>query len=89
MEDFNKPEAAAEGAVLGTWYYSDRSVETQVKRFEINRGSPEGREADDEFLRGMEKAESQNIVRCLCETPPNFLTPTKFAEVKINTIKYF
>lgn len=30
VEGFSKAEAAAEGATLGVWYYSDKEVETKV-----------------------------------------------------------
>ncbi|XP_046664719.1 cytosol aminopeptidase-like [Homalodisca vitripennis] len=70
VEGFNKAESAAEGATLGVWYYTDKQVETKVELYE--GGEPE------EWERGVTKADAQNIVRCLCETPPNYLTPRIF-----------
>lgn len=67
VEGFNKADAAAEGATLGVWYYTDKEVETKVSLQEY--GEPE------DWERGVTKADAQNLVRCLCETPPNFLTP--------------
>lgn len=71
IEGFDKAEAAAEGAYLGVWYYTDKEIETKVSLYE--NGDPE------EWERGVTKAEAQNIVRCLSETPSNFLTPRIFA----------
>lgn len=70
VEGFNKADAAAEGATLGVWYYTDKEVETKVTLQEGGDG--------EDWERGVTKADSQNIVRCLCETPPNYLTPRIF-----------
>uniref|UniRef100_A0A1B6FTQ1 Cytosol aminopeptidase n=1 Tax=Cuerna arida TaxID=1464854 RepID=A0A1B6FTQ1_9HEMI len=82
VEDFKRPEAAAEGSALGLWYYSDIPTQTKLSRLkEEGAGvTDESKTAEDDWMRGLTKAESQNIVRCLCETPPNFITPTQFAQ---------
>lgn len=36
VEGFNKAEAAAEGANLGVWYYTDGKVETKVELYEAD-----------------------------------------------------
>ncbi|XP_054260049.1 cytosol aminopeptidase-like [Macrosteles quadrilineatus] len=70
VEGFNKADAAAEGATLGVWYYTNKEVETKVSLQEGGDG--------EDWERGVTKADAQNIVRCLCETPPNYLTPRIF-----------
>lgn len=71
VEGFHKADAAAEGATLGVWYHTDKQIDTKVSLYED--GDPE------EWERGVTKADAQNLARCLCETPPNFLTPKIFA----------
>lgn len=71
VEGFDKVEAAAEGATLGVWYYTDKEIETKVNLYEGD--NPE------DWERGVTKADAQNLVRCLCETPTNYITPRIFA----------
>lgn len=35
----------------------------------------------ENWERGVTKADAQNVVRCLCETPTNYLTPKALATV--------
>lgn len=78
VENFGDSEAAAEGAQLGIWQYQenknddDKRNEAKIDLFEGNR---------EQWDRGILKADSQNIARCLCEIPGNILTPLKFAQV--------
>lgn len=36
VEDFNRPDAAAEGSTLGAWFYSDKAESTKVSQFKEN-----------------------------------------------------
>lgn len=33
VEDFNRPDAAAEGSTLGSWFFSDKPESTKVSQF--------------------------------------------------------
>ena len=77
VDDCSDPEAAAEGGVLGLYYYDELKSENykkrQVKLTPLN--------ASNEWQRGVILANGQNIARKLMETPANLMTPTRFGEI--------
>ncbi|PSN42509.1 Cytosol aminopeptidase [Blattella germanica] len=79
VEGFNENvEAAAEGACLAVWRYQDYKAKDDQKiiptldlYFEDDKTS---------WLRGINKAEAQNLARKLSDAPPNHTTPSLFAQ---------
>ncbi|CAN2388616.1 leucine aminopeptidase 3 [Pristimantis euphronides] len=70
-------QAAAEGAILGLYEYDElkskkkKKVSTQVY----------GSQDLDAWQKGVAYAEGQNLARYLMESPANYITPSKFAEI--------
>ncbi|KAI4486156.1 hypothetical protein M0802_012498 [Mischocyttarus mexicanus] len=88
LEPLGDAEAAAEGAVLSTWYY--QGSKNKEKRDILPRVSLYGVEGQNEWQKGVIKATAQNWARKLADTPANLMTPTIFAnEVSsaLNTLK--
>ena len=79
VESFGQAEAAAEGAALALWKYDDhRDKEDRCPPAHLELLFEEDKES---WERGLFKAELQNFVRHICETPSNYMTPSMFARL--------
>ncbi|XP_075050803.1 cytosol aminopeptidase [Mixophyes fleayi] len=70
-------QAAAEGAVLGLFQYDE--LKQKKKKLVITQQY--GSQDKEAWNRGVLYAEGQNLARYLMESPANYITPTKFAEI--------
>lgn len=82
VDGCENPQAAAEGAHLGLFYYdflkSERFKKPVVKVNFLTLGTDKG--AQESWEMGRIHSEAQNLARILMETPANLMTPTIFAE---------
>ncbi|CAH1388892.1 unnamed protein product [Nezara viridula] len=84
VDGYTNTEAAAEGSSLGVWRYQDlKSKEHQLT--EPNLSLFDDPDADG-WQTGLWKADAQNIVRKLEETPANLMYPSAFAEAAIDIL---
>lgn len=73
------PEQAAEGSCLAVWTYQEnRKKENQINVPQLELFEDPDQES---WQRGLFKAESQNFVRTLSDTPSNLMTPFHMAQV--------
>ncbi|GAB0094527.1 cytosol aminopeptidase [Sergentomyia squamirostris] len=84
LDPMGHPEQVAEGATLALWEYQDN------RRHE-DRKPAIGLECyecpdEDAWMRGLFKAEAQNLARKLAEAPANQMTPTVFAQVATESL---
>jgi cytosol aminopeptidase len=79
VDTLGNAEAAAEGAILGTWKYQGPKSK-KPKVLPTIEPFPDN---SDGWKRGVIKASAQNFARRLMDTPSNLMTPTKFAQVFI------
>ncbi|KAG9479687.1 cytosol aminopeptidase [Eleutherodactylus coqui] len=70
-------QAAAEGAVLGLFEYDELKSKKKKKVSTRLYGSQDL----DAWQKGVSYAEGQNLARYLMESPANYITPSKFAEI--------
>ncbi|KAM4053850.1 cytosol aminopeptidase [Anomaloglossus baeobatrachus] len=70
-------QAAAEGAVLGLYEYD----ELKAKKKKQVSTKLYGSQDLDAWRKGVSYAEGQNLARYLMESPANYITPSKFAEI--------
>ncbi|KAM9329859.1 cytosol aminopeptidase [Gastrophryne carolinensis] len=70
-------QAAAEGAVLGLFEYD----ELKKKKKKPVATKPYGSTEEEAWQKGVSYAEGQNLARYLMESPANYITPTKFAQI--------
>ncbi|XP_073430733.1 cytosol aminopeptidase [Dendrobates tinctorius] len=70
-------QAAAEGAVLGLYEYDELKAKKKKKVSTM----PYGSEELDAWQKGVSYAKGQNLARYLMESPANYVTPSKFAEI--------
>lgn len=70
-------QAAAEGAVLGLFEYDELKSKKKKKVSTQLYGSQDR----DAWQKGVSYAEGQNLARYLMESPANYITPLKFAEI--------
>ncbi|XP_040274993.1 cytosol aminopeptidase [Bufo bufo] len=70
-------QAAAEGAVLGLFEYDELKSKKKKKVSAQLYGSQDL----DAWQKGVSYAEGQNLARYLMESPANYITPSKFAEI--------
>ncbi|KAG8591522.1 hypothetical protein GDO81_000205 [Engystomops pustulosus] len=70
-------QAAAEGAILGLYEYDELKTKKKTKV------SPQlyASQDVDAWHKGVSYAEGQNLARYLMESPANYITPSKFAEI--------
>lgn len=86
VESFGNAEAAAEGANLANWQF------TEYKSIDYNRKIPLPSlhlHDDCDFVGwkiGAMKAEAQNLARYLQEMPANILNPTCFAKIAVDLL---
>lgn len=81
IDDCGDAEAAAEGSILGLWYFDElKSPKYKKPVVAVSRLSYEGEAADSEskWKRGSVLANGQNFGRRLAEMPANLMTPTIF-----------
>lgn len=84
LDGMDFPEQAAEGSALAVWrYQTNKNKQNQVivPNLELFDHPDQ-----DSWQRGLFKAESQNLVRKLCDTPANQMTPMLFAEHTVNEL---
>lgn len=84
LDGMDNAEAVAEGSGLAAYkYHMNKRAENQcvIPKLELF-----GAQETDPWLRGVFKAESQNLARCLCEMPANQLTPFVFAQTVVDTL---
>ncbi|KAG1680666.1 Cytosol aminopeptidase [Nymphon striatum] len=78
IDSCGEPEAAAEGCILGLYSYDElktkkkKKVDTSLCKFESG--------GKDDWIKGVIKAEAQNIARNLTNAPANHMTPKIFSE---------
>lgn len=79
VDDMEFAEQSAEGTALKLWKFDD-SFLTGTKDSRANCATIKlyGPGDANKWLRGLLKADAQNLVRNLCELPSNKLTPTEF-----------
>ncbi|XP_026842447.1 cytosol aminopeptidase [Drosophila persimilis] len=84
VESMEYAEQAAEGSALAVWRYNTnkrRQDRTLIPKLELYE-SPDS----DAWMRGLFKAESQNLARRLSDTPANQMTPTIFAQSTVDAL---
>lgn len=78
IDNFCDSESTAEGSLLGTWkfqeYKTNKDIFPEVQLYSADK------ESYEKWLKGVAKAEAQNLARKLADTPSNLLTPNIFAE---------
>lgn len=86
VESFGNAEAAAEGANLACWEFSEyrsRTSKAVIPKANLHLYD----DCDKEGWKiGALKAEAQNLARYLQELPANILNPTKFAKVAVDLL---
>jgi len=86
-------DAAAEGALLSLHSYDDLKSKEDSRKPKVNvsllKSEDDDSSAEEQWQRGVILAEAQNLMRRLQEIPANLLTPTKFGEVAVDTLKGF
>lgn len=84
VDGMDFPEQAAEGAALAVWRYNAN------KRKKNRTPTPKlhlyGKGDHDSWVRGLFKAESQNLARRLTDTPANQMTPSIFAQAAVDAL---
>ncbi|XP_034943968.1 cytosol aminopeptidase-like isoform X2 [Chelonus insularis] len=83
VEAMGNAEAAAEGAVLGTWFFQE--FKNPSKQKVLPKVQLYGEE-QSAWQVGKIKAEAQNWARRLGDTPANLMTPTIFSETVSNVL---
>ncbi|XP_012257991.2 cytosol aminopeptidase-like isoform X2 [Athalia rosae] len=78
IEALGDAEAAAEGASLTRWFY--QGYKNKEKQKVLPEISYYGSEGEQDWHKGVIKAEAQNWARKLADTPANWMTPSIFAE---------
>lgn len=84
VDGMGYPEQAAEGSALSIWRCQDnknRDNWKAVPQLELFDSTDQ-----DAWQKGLFKAESQNLVRRLCEFPANQMTPLHFAQHTVNEL---
>ncbi|EDW74014.1 uncharacterized protein Dwil_GK21703 [Drosophila willistoni] len=84
VDGMDYPEQAAEGAALAVWRCNvnkrkkDRTATPKLHMF--------GKGDTDAWIRGLFKAESQNLARRLTDAPANQMTPSIFAQAAVDSL---
>ncbi|XP_063706195.1 cytosol aminopeptidase-like [Culicoides brevitarsis] len=84
IDPMEYPEHAAEGSALAIWRYQEHKAPEKrgnIPKLELYE-SPD----TDSWIRGLFKADAQNLARTLCEAPANQLTPTAFAQAAVDAL---
>lgn len=78
VEDLGDAEAAAEGSILGTWKFQEfKTKKDEPPKITFYTCDESWQE---DWKKGVIKADAQNLARLLMETPANHMTPTIFAD---------
>lgn len=85
LDGMGHPEQAAEGSALAVWKYQENRNKKKWLTVPTLELFDEGGSADG-WQRGLFKADSQNLVRRLCDTPGNQMTPLHFAQETVNEL---
>ena len=82
VDDCHDPEAAAEGAVLGLYYFDElKSEKYRKKKLKISLlPAAHDKSAQAKWDKGVTVVNGQNLARRLMELPANIMTPTYFAK---------
>ncbi|TDG43719.1 hypothetical protein AWZ03_009847 [Drosophila navojoa] len=84
VESMEYAEQAAEGAMLGVWQFTDmlskknHPVKPKLELYDSHD--------QDGWVRGIFKAESQNLARRLSDAAANCMTPTLFAQATVDAL---
>ncbi|PSN46964.1 Cytosol aminopeptidase [Blattella germanica] len=85
VEGFNEQvEAAAEGSCLAVWRYQDYKAKDDQKivpTLDLYNDPDK-----TSWLRGINKAEAQNLARKLSDAPPNQMTPSLFSQAAVEVL---
>lgn len=84
VDGMDYAEQAAEGSTLGVWRFTDnlnKKNRIVTPRLELYDSSDM-----DGWMRGVFKAESQNLARRLSDAPANCMTPTMFAQATVDAL---
>ncbi|KAH9414881.1 bleomycin hydrolase [Dermatophagoides pteronyssinus] len=79
------PKAASEGANLGLYYFDElKSAALKKSKVELHLLA-DGISDENEWNAGVLLSNGQNLCRTLMENPANLMTPTKFAQIAVET----
>nr|NP_001097338.1 loopin-1, isoform C [Drosophila melanogaster]NP_611134.1 loopin-1, isoform A [Drosophila melanogaster]AAF57988.1 loopin-1, isoform A [Drosophila melanogaster]AAL28232.1 GH12543p [Drosophila melanogaster]ABV53819.1 loopin-1, isoform C [Drosophila melanogaster]ACU00259.1 AT30376p [Drosophila melanogaster] len=84
VDSMDYPEQAAEGAALAVWRYN--ANKRKKNRIQTPKLDMYGKGDRDAWVRGLFKAESQNLARRLSDTPANMMTPSIFAQAAVDAL---
>ncbi|KAL7737653.1 hypothetical protein ACLKA6_007761 [Drosophila palustris] len=84
VDGMDFPEQAAEGAALAVWRYN--ANKRKKNRLATPKLHMYGKGDHDAWVRGLFKAESQNLARRLTDTPANQMTPSIFAQAAVDAL---
>ncbi|EDW01092.1 cytosol aminopeptidase [Drosophila grimshawi] len=84
VDGMDYPEQAAEGAALALWRYNINKL--KKNRLVTPKLQMYGKGDNDAWVRGLFKAESQNLARRLSDTPANQMTPSIFAQATVDAL---
>ncbi|KAH8299614.1 hypothetical protein KR044_003524 [Drosophila immigrans] len=84
VDGMDFPEQAAEGAALAVWRYN--ANKRKKNRLATPKLHMYGKGDHDAWVRGLFKAESQNLARRLSDTPANQMTPSIFAQAAVDAL---
>ncbi|XP_064543187.1 cytosol aminopeptidase-like [Drosophila montana] len=84
VDGMDFPEQAAEGAALAVWRYN--ANKRKKNRLPTPKLHMYGKGDHDAWVRGLFKAESQNLARRLSDTPANQMTPSIFAQATVDAL---
>ncbi|XP_017077502.1 cytosol aminopeptidase [Drosophila eugracilis] len=84
VDAMDYPEQAAEGAALAVWRYN--ANKRKKNRIQTPKLDMYGKGDRDAWVRGLFKAESQNLARRLSDTPANMMTPSIFAQAAVDAL---
>lgn len=84
VDAFDYPEQAAEGAALAVWRFN--ANKRKKNRLHTPKLDMYGKGDRDAWVRGLFKAESQNLARRLSDTPANMMTPSIFAQAAVDAL---
>ncbi|KAH8269533.1 hypothetical protein KR018_007388 [Drosophila ironensis] len=84
VDAMDYPEQAAEGAALAVWRFN--ANKRKKNRTHTPKLDMYGKGDKDSWVRGLFKAESQNLARRLADTPANMMTPSIFAQAAVDAL---
>lgn len=84
IDDMEHAECVAEGSTLALWRYQENISDS--RRRIIPNVSVYNSCAQEAFIRGQFKGQSQNLARDLCDIPGNLMTPLAFAQATVDAL---